>query len=490
MGVLEDTETGLTYVWQIEHNGSWHWEIGDDGQGVYLLAGGPTEECGWSKVIGPGEVFHTVPVSFAVVQGGFEAAIQWLTMYRRDIVQKSGRTREFPVIFNDYMNCLFGDPTEDKLLPLIDAAADLGCEYFCIDAGWYAEEGDWWNSVGNWKPSSRRFPSGFEKILERIRSRGMVPGIWIEIEVVGRRGATAPALPDSWFFYRHGNRVSDHGRFQLDFRNAEVRTACKRTIQTLVEDYGIGYLKLDYNINAGLGTDVNATSPGQGLLEHNRAYLSWLDDLLSTYPHVVIENCASGGLRMDYATLARCDVQSLSDQTDYKLMSVIACASPTAALPEQCGIWAYPKADATPTEVITNMVNALPLRIHLSGQVHLLGEEERQLIKEAICVHKSIRSRTRCAVPFWPLGLPAFSSQWAALGLKNSDEVLLAVWRRSSLADTVSIPLGHYVPSQARAEVLFPQKEGYVGLKWHSSSCKLSVRIREEYGSAVLRLVW
>ena len=43
-----------------------------------------------------------------------------------------------PVIFNDYMNCLFGDPTTDKLIPLIDAAAEAGCEYYCIDCGWYS----------------------------------------------------------------------------------------------------------------------------------------------------------------------------------------------------------------------------------------------------------------------------------------------------------------------------------------------------------------
>lgn len=38
------------------------------------------------------------------------------------------------VIFNDYMNCLWGHPTAEEEFPLIDAAAEAGCEYFCIDA--------------------------------------------------------------------------------------------------------------------------------------------------------------------------------------------------------------------------------------------------------------------------------------------------------------------------------------------------------------------
>ena len=36
------------------------------------------------------------------------------------------------------MNCLWADPTTEKELPLIDATAKAGCEYFVIDAGFFA----------------------------------------------------------------------------------------------------------------------------------------------------------------------------------------------------------------------------------------------------------------------------------------------------------------------------------------------------------------
>lgn len=74
-----------------------------------------------------------------------------------------------------------------------------------------------------------------------------------------------------------------------------------RVISRLVEEYGISYIKMDYNINAGIGTEYAADSPGDGLLQHNRAYLSWLKNIMARYPQLVIENCGSGGLRMDYA---------------------------------------------------------------------------------------------------------------------------------------------------------------------------------------------
>lgn len=77
-----------------------------------------------------------------------------------------------------------GKPTTEAEFPLIDAAAEAGCEYFCIDCGWYAD-GDWWDSVGEWKESRRRFPNGVREVTDYIRKKGMIPGVWLELEVMG-----------------------------------------------------------------------------------------------------------------------------------------------------------------------------------------------------------------------------------------------------------------------------------------------------------------
>src|SRR6202011_1704357 len=58
------------------------------------------------------------------------------------------------------------------------------------------------------------------------------------------------------------------------------------------------YLKLDYNIMVGPGTDTGGISPGAGLLAANRAQLDWLDAVLDRHPGLVIENCSSGGMRI------------------------------------------------------------------------------------------------------------------------------------------------------------------------------------------------
>src|ERR1022692_4115335 len=89
-------------------------------------------------------------------------AVGALTRYRRVACEKPRENNSrCPVIFNDYMNCLWGDPNEEKELPLIAAAAKAGCEYFVIDAGWYADiKEDWSPTIGSWQPSFSRLPGG------------------------------------------------------------------------------------------------------------------------------------------------------------------------------------------------------------------------------------------------------------------------------------------------------------------------------------------
>lgn len=458
MGCLENLETGSSLFWQIEHNGSWHWEIGDYGyredndagteEGhLYVRLGGPTEaESHWWKKLLPGESFTTIPVAVGSAYGGIEAMSGILTEYRRRIRRPNQDNKQLPVIFNDYMNCLFGDPTADKLYPLINAAAKSGCEYFCIDAGWYAD-GPWWDQVGEWQPSADRFPDGIEAVLNYIRAKGMVPGLWLEIEVMGIHCPMADRLPDDWFFMRHGRRVKEHGRYQLDFRHSEVRAYASSVIERLVDQYHVGYIKMDYNINIGIGTEVNADSFGDGLLQHNRAYLKWLDAVFARYPGLVIEHCSSGGLRMDYALLRRHSLASVSDQTDFRKLAVIAAASPTALTPEQAAVWSYPLENGNEEEVVFNMVNSLLLRIHLSGHLDRMSPGQLDLIQEAILYYKEIRRSIAEAIPFWPLGLPRFDSGWTALGLRGSHKIRLAVWRLAGQDQEIQLTIPR-IPEQ------------------------------------------
>lgn len=258
-GAAQNRATGETLAWQIEHNGAWTFELGESPawaaggvpladrlrsdvpfgpprgdhsqDAAYVAVLGPTDTLHqWSVTLRGDESFETVPVSFTTAPS-LDDAFGNLARQRRATRREHPQNETLPVIFNDYMNTLEGDPTEGKLLPLIDAAASVGAEYFCIDAGWYDDTAGWWASVGDWKPSTLRFPSGLASVLDRIRERGMVPGLWLEPEVVGVTSTAASTLPDSAFLQRDGVRIREHERFLLDLRSPPpARTSTRPSI--------------------------------------------------------------------------------------------------------------------------------------------------------------------------------------------------------------------------------------------------------------------
>ena len=489
MGYIGNSAADASLFFEIDHSGSWHYEIGDQNCHFYLAVSGPTEiQSHWSKNLKPGDSFTTVPVAVGVGHDDFEEAIGTLTKYRRRIRRPNKDNENLPVIFNDYMNCLFGDPTTEKEFPLVDAAEKAGCEYFVIDAGWYAD-GNWWDSVGEWQESRKRFPNGVREVTDYIRSKGMIPGVWLELEVMGINCKKASILPDECFFLRHGKRVYDRSRYQLDFRNPKVRSHADEVIDRLVSEYGIGYIKMDYNIEPGIGTEQNCDSVGEGLWGHEKAYLKWLDGVFARHPDLIIENCSSGGLRMDYAMLSRYSIQSTSDQDDYKKYCTIAANSPTALCPEQSAIWAYPITSGDREEVVFNMINAMLLRIHQSGHLGNIDPERKALVKEAISVYKKIRADIKEAVPFWSLGLSKFSDDWVSLGLRNGNKAYLAVWRREGKSDTCVLPIDFLKGVEARVKCIYPDFSE-TPVEFSKATGNVSVKFDRPYMARLFEIEW
>ena len=495
MGALTDderTETGRALVWQIEHNGSWAWEIGDTYDAVYLGLSGPCDaENQWSKSLAPGASFTTVPAALAASsRTGLEGAVGELTRHRRVTRRPHPDHERLPIIFNDYMNCLSGDPSTERLLPLVEAAAKAGAEYFVVDAGWYDDTDGWWDSVGEWQPSTVRFPGGLKEVTDLARERGMIPGLWLEPEVVGVRSPMATALPEEAFFQRAGRRLTERGRHQLDLRHPAARAHLDATIDRLVTEFGLGYFKLDYNIEIGPGTDQDADSAGDGLLGHNRAYLELLNSVLDRHPGLVIESCSSGGMRTDHAMLATAQLHSVTDQTDFRLLPAIAAAAPMAVNPEQSAMWAYPVPEMTDRETAFNLVGALLGRVHLSGRLDLLRPEQEALVAEALTTYRALRTHLPAAVPHWPLGLPAWRAPWTALALEvdaGSDLVgYVLVWHRDDDHPETELPVPWADNNrQLRAELIYPTSAAdEARITWNQDAHTLTVALPQ--WSAVL----
>ena len=481
---------GSALAWQIESGAGWHVDLSQGLEGLSLSLLGPTDlEHQFAHVLGQDDEFLTVPVALAASSsgtaglGGFERAIAALTSHRRAIRRVDGP--DLPIVYNDFMNTLMGQPSSEALRPLIRAAAEAGAEAFCIDAGWFAdpEVGDWWDTVGEWVEAPSRFDEhGLRGIIDEIHAAGMRSGLWLEPEVVGVSSAVAKTLPDDAFFQRFGVRVREHDRYHLDFRHPAARAHLDDAVDRIVREYGVSFLKLDYNINPGAGTEWQAAAAGDGLLGHIRAFGGWLDDVQRRHPELLIENCSSGAMRADYALLSRTHLQSTSDQQDYRLYPPIAASAPASILPEQAGNWAYPDAGMTDAETAFTLVTGLSGRLYLSGFLGELRASQRGLVAEAVALHKLLRGGLATTEPFWPLGLPAWDDDVVCLGLRGQGESLVFVWDRSE------DPISFTIPDVRSPETLFPARPA--AYRWEIESVDDGIRIATGagLGARVLRV--
>ncbi len=474
MGATVDNENNEAMLWQIEANGSWQWELGDALGLHYIRLSGPDEwENSWWKNLKPQDSFTTVPVAVSVVGGDFSDAVAEMTKYRRQIVPKRHIDKNMTVIFNDYMRCLFADPTTEKELPLIEKAAQLGAELYCMDAGWYSE-GGWWPLVGEWEVCENRFPGGIRKVFDHIRNCGMKAGIWIEPEVMGINCPLVPEFEDC-FFKRHGKNVISNGRYQLDFRKQKVIDHLNKTVDRLINDLGVSYFKFDYNIDPILGTETDADSLGDGLMQCNEAFLKWVDGLYERHPDLVIENCSSGGMRMEYASLKHFSLQSVSDASLYHEFSHMAAMVSTAVIPEQAGIWVVPMADNSEEQIAFAAINSMLNRMYISGETGKLNQKQFEVLKQSVSCYKLIRKDLVDSTPIITDGICNFGDEWSTSAIVSGDnKTLYASFRHlegQNTKKTISFKNLNIVPDSAK--IIYPENVGKVTLNGNELTAEL-----------------
>lgn len=459
-GYAEESATGTGIGWQVESTAGWSWELGEQAGWCWVACFGPDDVHQQASIsLEPGQQ-HATPWSIIDRQaaGGWQAAAAAQSSARTAVRQPHPDAQKPALVYNDYLNTLMADPHEPAVRSLASAAASVGAEVYCIDAGWYDEARDgWWDSVGEWKESPTRFPSGLGIIADDLRADGVELGLWLEPEVVGVRSPLAQSLPDSAFFVRDGHRVRENGRYLLDISDPAARVHLDDTVDRLVADIGVGYLKLDYNVEPGVGTSSESGSLGEGLRKHSTAYLDWLAGVYSRHPALVIESCASGGMRADGEVLRLAQLQSTSDQQDFRLYAPIAANAPAAIPIAQCANWASILPDMTHNEVAFALVTGLAGRLYLSGWLDRVSDDALRLVREAADLYLEDRGTLIDTVPFWPLGLAEWTDEWIALGHMRPDgSARLHVWHRGE-ADAVKIDLGDRFGRSPVVEAVFPR---------------------------------
>ena len=198
--------------------------------------------------------------------------------------------RTLPIIYNSWMY-RFDTFTFDDIFSQIALAADLGAEYFVIDAGWFGKGKVWTLSVGDWSENmTGAFCGRMIEIANEVRAKGMRFGIWLEYERAHTSSDSYRAHPE---YYVHAHDWNPCVAF--DFTNPEAREWMLGVVGNLVERYGVEYIKNDDNV------DMLWDPKHKSYREYHEGHDAFLAELHRRYPNLYITNCGAGGARLDLA---------------------------------------------------------------------------------------------------------------------------------------------------------------------------------------------
>ncbi len=384
--IAEDTKFGYGIGAQLAHPASWQMEVFNIDERVSLSGGLADREFGhWTKNLEKGEVFETPKAILTVAKEDVDGISHRLTMAQRENLTCVPEVeKSLPIVFNEYCTT-WGNPTEENMLKIINILKGKGIEYCVIDAGWHLKNGCDWSDIGDWIVNRDRFPKGLAYIAEETRKAGMIPGLWFEMENAG--DSSDIFKQEEMLLTRDGYPIQTCRRRFLDMRKQEVQDYLEERVIDRLEQDGFGYIKVDYNDNIGIGCD-GAESLGEGLRQNMMGSQKFFRRMRERMPELVIENCSSGGHRLEPSMQALTNMASFSDAHEWQAIPVIAANVSRAILPAQSQIWAVLRKTDDEKRLYYSLCNTFLGRMCLSGDVYDLEDWQWKIVEESIRLYK------------------------------------------------------------------------------------------------------
>lgn len=234
---------------------------------------------------------------------------QFLLAYHTRLPKKW--QHRLPIFFSAWGECRADDQiaTAKKLVD-----NRIPVDAFWIDAGWYGDKptfkplvtdedyakSDWWRYRGSWQPNKITYPQGMKPIGDALRKWNLDFMLWFEPELAFRNSVYQRQHPE-WLLGPDGDY------FLVNLGLPEVRQALTDLISSYVTDCGMTCYRQDGNLDPETLWEKADTPDRVGMTEIRYVeglYAFW-DALLERHPDLLIDNCASGGRRIDLETISR-----------------------------------------------------------------------------------------------------------------------------------------------------------------------------------------
>jgi alpha-galactosidase len=351
---IEGANGGVVAV--VGWSGEWaaEFEGGAEGQ--------DTMRCGMARthlVLHPGESIRTARVLLLFYQGdrwrGQNLLRQFLLAHHRP--RRNGQPLVAPITCANW-----GGTRAEVHLDNIEQIIrqELPIEYYWIDAEWFGT-GSWYPNAGNWEVKKDLYPNGFKPISEALRKSGRELLLWFEPERVVKGTA--------WYKEHYDWLIDTGGEICLfNLGRPDARKFLTDFISAKIDEFGLGCYRQDFNMDPLPYWQAADAADRQGMTEirYIEGLYAFWDELLARHPGLIIDNCASGGKRIDLETVGRATPFWRSD-------------GPPDALAHQChsqGLLAWVPLSATSQdrggddyEFRSSMCSGLCLKWWMAGDV-------------------------------------------------------------------------------------------------------------------------
>ena len=388
-GAVEDQVNHVIWGAMLAIECSWDMEFYRRDHALCFSGGLADREFGhWMKTVAPSERFTTPTAILSVCRGDIDYLCQRLTHFGEKFLNKNHTTEEsLPVMFNEYCTT-WGLPSHENIMNTVNAISGHGLEYFVIDCGWYVEEGrSWGDGMGDYVPSPKLFPKGVKYTVDCIKKAGLKPGIWFEIENAGHDARIYEK--EEMFLKRDGLVLTTENRRFFNMADPKVQAYLDEKVIKQIREFGIEYVKMDYNDTIGLGCD-GAESLGEGLRIDREASVNYVRHMKEELPDLLLENCASGGHKLEPLMMSLCDMASFSDAHECEHIPLIAAGLHRTILPRQSQIWAVIRENDSLKRIAYTLTNTFLGRMCFSGDVTKLSKEQWKQIDDGIAFYKEI----------------------------------------------------------------------------------------------------
>lgn len=386
-----DEKHGDVFFGALAWSGNFKTEISRDFAGITRAVIG-INDFDFSYHLHAGEEFVTPSVYCGYTNGFAEMSNQMNAYAVEHILPKRHAKEPLPVLYNSWEATWFHVSCEGQQ-KLAEMAADIGCELFVMDDGWFGQRKDDWAGLGDWYVNKEKFPDGLKPLIDKVKSLGMKFGLWFEPEMVNPDSDLYRAHPD--WAYHYDTRESAQLRHQLvlNLTREDVQEHVFHSMDDMLCEYDISYIKWDMNRAYSETGAQNLENSQELWYRHIKAVYEIADKLKAKHPDLQIECCASGGGRVDFGSLSHFDMVWTSDNTDpidrleiqdgFSLIYPIKCMR--AWVTDTC-------RDQRPNDWDFRFNVTMQGSLSIGGNLAKYNEKELDIHKKYIALYKEIRN--------------------------------------------------------------------------------------------------